>query len=42
MERVPMAPRLEHRVFEAMVYILEGNYPETGKLAEKFGCSRRV
>jgi len=37
-----MARRLEYRLFEAMAYILEGNYPDTGKLAEKFGCSRRT
>jgi predicted DNA-binding transcriptional regulator YafY len=35
-------PRLEYRLFEAMVYILEGNYPDARKLAEKFGCSRRT
>ncbi|MDQ7795024.1 MAG: WYL domain-containing transcriptional regulator [bacterium] len=37
-----MAQRLEYKLFEAMVYIHEGQFPGVEQLAQKLGCSRRT
>jgi len=37
-----VAQRLEHKLYEAMVFINEGGFPNARKLAEKLGCSQRT